>query len=50
MLEIPIAWALAFPAGMGVKGVFTAIPTAEVFITLMGLTMFLRGKWKEGKI
>lgn len=48
--EIPLAWALAYPAGMGVRGVFTSIPIAEVFITLMGLFMFMRGTWKQRKI
>jgi putative MATE family efflux protein len=48
--EIPLAWALAFPAKMGSRGVFTAIPISEVFITLMGFTAFLRGSWKKSKI
>lgn len=47
VLEIPIAWLLAFPGGMQVRGVFAAIPIAEVCITIMGVAMFLRGKWKE---
>jgi len=50
LFEIPLAWALAFPAGMHVPGVFTAIPIAELFITAMGLTMFLRGRWKRSRI
>ncbi len=48
--EIPLAWALAFPAKMAVRGVFTAIPISELFITLMGFTAFLRGSWKKSKI
>ena len=50
LCEIPLAWTLAFPAGLGVRGVFTAIPISEAFITAMGLTMFLRGRWKKSKI
>lgn len=50
MCEVPLAWALAFPAHMEVRGVFTSIPIAEVFITLMGLAMFLRGGWRTRKI
>ena len=50
LIEIPLAWALAFGASLGVRGVFIAIPLAEVVITLMGLTMFLRGSWKQKKI
>ena len=50
LCEIPLAWTLAFPAGMQVRGVFTAIPISELFITAMGLTMFLRGRWKKSRI
>ncbi len=50
LCEIPLAWALAFRAGMQVRGVFAAIPIAELLITGMGLTMFLRGNWKKSKI
>jgi putative MATE family efflux protein len=48
--EIPLAWFLAYPAGMGVRGVFASIPIAEALITLMGLTLFLKGSWKQRKI
>lgn len=48
--EIPLAWVLAFPAHMGVRGVFTAIPSAELFITLAGAAMFIRGRWKRSVI
>ena len=47
LCEIPLAWVLAFPAHMGVRGVFTAIPISELLITSMGLFMFLRGTWKK---
>jgi putative MATE family efflux protein len=50
LCEIPLAWALAFPAKMASRGVFTAIPISELFITLMGFTAFLRGSWKKSKI
>lgn len=45
--EIPLAWLLAFRAHMQVRGVFTAIPCAEALITLMGVSMFLLGRWKK---
>jgi Na+-driven multidrug efflux pump len=48
--EIPLAWALAFPGGMEVRGVFYAIPVAHCLITAMGVTMFMRGSWKERRI
>jgi Na+-driven multidrug efflux pump len=50
LCEIPLAWTLAFPAGMGVRGVFTAIPISEALITAMGLIIFMRGGWKKSKI
>ncbi len=45
--EIPLAWVLAFPAHMQVRGVFISIPCAEALITFMGVSMFLRGRWKK---
>jgi putative MATE family efflux protein len=50
LCEIPLAWALAYPARMGVRGVFASIPISELFITLMGLAMFWRGAWKKQSI
>jgi Na+-driven multidrug efflux pump len=50
LCEIPLAWALAYPAHMGVRGVFASIPISELFITLMGLAMFWRGTWKKQSI
>jgi putative MATE family efflux protein len=50
LCEIPLAWALAYPARMGVRGVFASIPISELFITLMGLAMFWRGTWKKQSI
>jgi putative MATE family efflux protein len=50
LCEIPLAWVLAFPAGMQVRGVFYSIPIAETLVTLMGLAVFARGRWKEKRI
>ena len=50
LCEIPMAWALAYPAGLQVRGVFLAIPIAHVVITILGVTMFLRGKWQTRRI
>ena len=50
LCEIPLAWVLAFPFGMGVRGIFYAIPIAHFLITIMGVTMFLRGSWKQRRI
>jgi Na+-driven multidrug efflux pump len=50
MCEIPLAYALAFATGMGVHGVFAAIPISEALITVMGLAMFVRGRWRTRRI
>jgi putative MATE family efflux protein len=50
LIEIPLAWVLAFAAELGVRGVYISIPIAELIITLMGLAVFMRGSWKEKKI
>ena len=50
LIEIPLAWALVFPGGLAVRGVYISIPVAEVIITLMGAAMFWRGSWKKKKI
>jgi putative MATE family efflux protein len=50
LCEIPLAWALAFKAHMGVRGVFISIPCSQALLTLMGAFMFLRGGWKKKMI
>jgi putative MATE family efflux protein len=50
LCEIPLAWVLAYPAGMAVRGVFISIPVSELFITLAGLAIFMRGRWKKSRI
>ncbi|HEX7359069.1 MAG TPA: MATE family efflux transporter [Bryobacteraceae bacterium] len=50
LCEIPLAWILAFLAHLQVRGVFASIPISELLVTLMGLAMFARGRWKKRKI
>jgi putative MATE family efflux protein len=50
LCEIPLAWTLAFHTHLRVRGVFASIPISELFITLMGIAMFTRGRWKKRKI
>lgn len=45
-IEIPLAWFLAMNAGFDVKGVYLAIVIAESILTLMGMWVFSRGRWK----
>lgn len=45
-IEIPLAWFLAMRAGFDVKGVYLAIVIAESILTLLGMWVFSRGRWK----
>lgn len=46
MLQIPLAYVLAKAFNMGPTGVFIAIPVAETAITITGIILFKRGRWK----
>jgi Na+-driven multidrug efflux pump len=46
MFEIPLAYALALPLGLAENGVYIAILAAETAMTLMGVLIFRRGRWK----
>jgi putative MATE family efflux protein len=45
--EIPLAWFLAIPMGMGEDGVFWAIVIAFSTMTLASWLMWRRGTWRE---
>jgi len=47
LLEIPLAYLLAVPLGMGPHGVFLAITIAFSTFTALAVLMFRRGRWKE---
>jgi putative MATE family efflux protein len=47
LFQIPLAYTLALPAGLGAKGVFLAITIAESAIAVVGVLVFRRGRWKE---
>lgn len=47
MVEIPLAWILALYAGFDVNGVFWSIVIAESLLGVLGVWLFLKGKWKE---
>jgi len=50
LLEIPLAWLLAFPLGMGPHGAFLAITTAFVVFAALAVTLFRRGRWKTVRV
>jgi putative MATE family efflux protein len=48
--QIPLAWALAIPAGLGPLGVYIAVPTSFTVLALWSAVLFQRGKWKQQKV
>ncbi len=47
LLELPLAFFLARPLGLGAQGVFWAITAAQGAIAVLGVVMFRRGGWKH---
>ncbi len=50
LIELPLAYLLAFHFHMQIRGVLTAIPIAEFCVTCMGATAFLSGRWKRRRL
>jgi putative MATE family efflux protein len=46
IFEIPLAWGLAGPAGLGPSGVFWAIMAAFSLLAIASAAIFRRGRWK----
>ncbi|MBM4186788.1 MAG: MATE family efflux transporter [Gemmatimonadetes bacterium] len=44
--EIPLAWVLANPVGLGPTGVFIAVAVAFSTMALLSAILFRRGRWK----
>ncbi|MGE0771609.1 MAG: MATE family efflux transporter [Cyclobacteriaceae bacterium] len=49
-IQIPLAYLLAIMLGWGPLGVFAAIPISESALTVAGIVVFRKGKWKHVKI
>jgi putative MATE family efflux protein len=45
--ELPLAWALAVPFGMGPRGAFVAVAVAFSTMAVAAGAIFRRGKWKK---
>ena len=50
VLQLPIGYALAVNFDMGPTGVFIAIVVTEVFLSVVYVVFFKRGRWKTVKI
>jgi putative MATE family efflux protein len=50
LLEIPLAYLLARPLGLGPKGVFLAITVAFSVLAVIAVLVFRRGRWKLKKV
>jgi putative MATE family efflux protein len=48
--EIPLAWALAHPGGLGPTGVFIAVAVAFSTMAIVSTALFRRGYWKTRRI
>ncbi|MFZ9235364.1 MAG: MATE family efflux transporter [Algoriphagus sp.] len=49
-LEVPLAYLLAFPIGLGYIGIFMAIAACHSLHALVSLYFFKKGKWKLNKV
>jgi len=47
---IPLSWVLAYPAGLGAYGAFTAVPVAYLGLTGVSALLFRRGKWRASTV
>lgn len=46
IVQIPLAWVLAVPMGMGPLGVFLAVSVSQATLAVTGILVFRRGSWK----
>jgi Na+-driven multidrug efflux pump len=47
LLELPVAWLLAKPLGLGPKGVFIAVLVGFSTMAIVSSALFRRGTWKR---
>jgi Na+-driven multidrug efflux pump len=46
MIQIPLAYTLATAVDLGPNGVFWSIVISESMLTVFGVLVFRRGRWK----
>jgi putative MATE family efflux protein len=49
-LEIPLAWVLAYPVGLGPTGVFISVSVAFSALAAVSAVIFRRGSWKTKRV
>ncbi|MCH9685067.1 MAG: MATE family efflux transporter [Deltaproteobacteria bacterium] len=50
VVEIPLGWALAYPLGLGPRGVFIAVAFSYSLSAVLAYAAFRRGRWKTVKV
>jgi putative MATE family efflux protein len=48
--QVPLAYILAVPVGLGPLGVYIAVPVSFSVLTIWSYALFRRGKWKQQKV
>jgi Na+-driven multidrug efflux pump len=48
--EIPLAWTLAYPLGLGPTGVFIAVAVAFSVLAVVSAAIFRQGWWKTRRV
>ena len=48
--QVPLAWILSGPLGLGPTGVYIAVPVSFTVLTLWSFALFRKGKWKQQKV
>ncbi|MEO7411804.1 MAG: MATE family efflux transporter, partial [Opitutaceae bacterium] len=50
LCQVPLAWLLAKPLGLGATGIYIAVPVSFSILALWSGVLFKRGKWKLQKV
>ena len=45
-IQLPLGWALAYPAGYDAQGIFAAVAIAQAILAVVGSVVFRMGRWK----